>query len=159
MNALVVYFSKFGNTQLVAETITDHLGNQNGDGIKVIDNVRTINCDKLDATQFNNIDLIVMGTPTHNMNLPKVVSPIFNALPKRCLKGRAYAVFDTSYEMNWMLNKFTAAKRLSQKLRRLGGKPILPPQTFIVLGREGPLGDGELNRAVAWADKIIEKLR
>jgi len=158
MKTLVVYFSKFGNTQLVAKTIADHLVNQNGNGNKVSDEVRTIDCDKLDATQFKNVDLVVMGTPTHNMNLPKVVSPIFKALPKRCLKGVKYAVFDTSYEMNWFFNKFTAAKRLSQKLRKLGGKPVLPPQTFIVLDREGPLGDGELNRAVFWADEIVNKM-
>ena len=71
------------------------------------------------------------------------------------LKGKTVAAFDTSYKMSWWLNHFTAAKRLMQKLCKLGGKSIAPPETFHVKEREGPLYDGEIERANRWASSLI----
>jgi hypothetical protein len=34
---------------------------------------------------------------------------------------------------------------------------VAPPEGFIVKGREGPLKDGELERAAGWAKGILEK--
>ncbi len=138
MNALVVYFSKFGNTQLVAEAIAETLSSEGA--------VRVISSEALTAADINGVDLVVMGSPTHRMNLPQAVRPVFETLPKRVLTGIPVAVFDTSYKMSWWLNHFTAAKRLSQELRKLGGKRIVPPETFHVTGREGPLYEGEIER-------------
>lgn len=101
--------------------------------------------DQLSASDLNGVDLVVMGTPTHNMNLSKAVKPVFETLPKRILKGVPIAVFDTSYKMSWWLNHFTAAKRLAQIPRKLGGVRIIPPETFLVAEREGPLYEGEIN--------------
>lgn len=111
--------------------------------------------DQLSASDLNGVDLVVMGTPTHNMNLSKAVKPVFETLPKRILKGVPIAVFDTSYKMSWWLNHFTAAKRLAQKPRKLGGVRIIPPETFLVAEREGPLYEGEIERAKAWANTIL----
>jgi flavodoxin len=151
MHALVVYFSKFGNTQKVAEAIAETLKSNGA--------VRVISSEALSAADFDDVNLVVMGTPTHNMNLPKAVRPVFERLPKRSLKNIPVAAFDTSYKMSWWLSHFTAAKRLSHKLRELGGKRIVPPETFHVTGREGPLYDGEIERAKAWAASIFERSR
>jgi flavodoxin len=150
MQTLVVYFSKFGNTQKVAEAISERLG---GNGY-----VRTMSSDELIADALQEVDLVVMGSPTHNMNLPKAVQPVFDNLPKRILRGTPVAVFDTSYKMSAFLSRFTAAKKLAKKLRKLGGKPLLPPETFHVMEREGPLFEGEMERAQSWADSITEKM-
>jgi len=40
-------------------------------------------------------------------------------------------------------------------MRKLGGKRVARPETFFVAGREGPLFDGELERAQAWAAALI----
>lgn len=147
MNALVVYFSKFGNTQKVAETIAQVLEG------------RAIPIDQLTAEALTGADLVVMGTPTHRMNLPEDVRPAFERLPKRVLKDKPVAAFDTSYKMKAWLQAFTAAKKLNQKLRKLGGKRLLPPETFLVMERQGPLYDGEIERAKAWAKTILEGVR
>jgi flavodoxin len=151
MNALVVYFSKFGNTQMVAEAIAEKLAS-NG-------SVRTISSDDLTANELKDADLIVMGSPTHNMNLPKSVKPIFERLPRRVLSGTPIAAFDTSYKMSWWLNQFTASKRLAKKLRKLGGKLAVPPEIFHVMEREGPLYEGEIERAQTWAASILERVK
>jgi flavodoxin len=154
MNAVVVYFSKFGNTQMVAEAVAQEIAAE----LKPESTVQVISLDTLSAEDFKDKDLVVMGSPTHNMNLPKNVRPVFERLPKRVLKGIPVAAFDTSYKMSWWLNHFTAAKRLSQKLRKLGGSRIVPPETFHVTGREGPLFDGEIERSRAWAASILEAM-
>jgi len=150
MNTLVVYFSKFGNTQKLAEVIAERLSS-NGD-------VRTISSDNLTVEDLKNADLMVMGSPTHNMNLPKSVKPVFEKLPKRILSGTQVAAFDTSYKMSGLLNQFTASKRLIKKLRKLGGRPVLSPEIFHVMEREGPLYEGEIERAQAWAGSILARL-
>lgn len=150
MNVLVVYYSKFGNTQRVADAIADEL--------KSAGSVRTLSADRLTAAQMQEVDLVVMGTPTHRMNLPEIVRPVFEELPRGILRGVPAAVFDTSYKMSAFLARFTAAKKLSSKLRRLGGKPIVPPETFHVMESEGPLYDGEIERARLWAGSILERL-
>jgi len=150
MNTLVVYFSKFGNTQKLAEVIAERLSS-NGD-------VRTISSDNLTVEDLKNADLMVMGSPTHNMNLPKSVKPVFEKLPKRILSGTQVSAFDTSYKMSGLLNQFTASKRLIKKLRKLGGRPVLSPEIFHVMEREGPLYEGEIERAQAWAGSILARL-
>lgn len=146
MNVLVVYFSKFGNTRKVAETI--------GESLSAAGSVRVISSDQLTASDLADADLVVMGSPTHRMNLPEAVRPVFDGLPRRVLRGTPVAAFDTSYKMSWWLAHFTAARRLAKKLRKLGGKQVVAPETFHVMEREGPLYDGELERAQRWAESI-----
>lgn len=151
MNALVVYHSQFGNTQQVAEAIVEVF---QGTG-----SARTISADQLAPADLQDVDLVVMGTPTHKMNLPQAVRPVFEALPRRSLRGVSIAAFDTSYKMSAFLARFTAAKRLDRKLRKLGGKRLVPPETFHVEEHhEGPLYDGEIERAKTWAESILVRL-
>jgi flavodoxin len=139
MNALVVCFSKFGNTRMVGEAI--------GEVLSAKGSVRVISTEQLVKTDFEGVDLVVMGSPTHRMNLPQAVRPVLEALPRRVLRGAATAAFDTSYKMSPWLAPFTAAPRLARKLRKLGGRRVVPAETFYVTGREGPLYEGELERA------------
>jgi flavodoxin len=136
---------------MLAETIAEKLAS-NGD-------VRTISSDELTVDALQEVDLVVMGSPTHNMNLPKAVQPVLEVLPKRILPKTPVAAFDTSYKMSAILSRFTAAKKLSKKLRKLGGKQIVPPETFHVKEREGPLYEGEMERAQSWAAGILEKIQ
>lgn len=150
MNALVVYYSRFGNTQAVAEAVAGQL--------EPAGSVRTLSADRLVAADLQGVDLVVMGTPTHKMNLPEAVRPLLGNLPRHTLRGAHVAAFDTSYQMSAILARFTAAKKLNRQLCRLGGKRIIPPETFHVEGREGPLYEGEIERAERWAGSILERL-
>ena len=150
MNALIVCYSKFGNTTKIAEAIAETLGS---DG-----SAHVISMDQLSVSDLTGIDLVVAGTPTHRMNLPEAVRPVFETLPRRILRGTPVAAFDTSYKMSAWLARFTAARRLLSRLRKLGGKRILPPETFHVVEREGPLYDGEIERAREWASLILERI-
>jgi flavodoxin len=151
MNVLVVYHSEFGNTQRVAEAIAEVF---QGAGT-----VRTLPADQLTPADLQDLDLVVMGSPTHKMNLPEAIRPLFERLPRRILRGVPAAAFDTSYEMSALLARFTAAKRLDRQLRKLGGKRLVAPETFLVhRHHEGPLYDGEIERAQRWAGSILARL-
>jgi flavodoxin len=151
MNALVVYHSEYGNTRQVAEAVA---GVFQGAGA-----ARTLSAERLAPEALEKVDLVVMGTPTHKMNLPEAVRPVFEWLPRRSLRGVAIAAFDTSYEMSAFLARFTAAKRIDRKLRKLGGERLVPPETFLVdHNHEGPLLNGEIERAQDWAGSILSQL-
>jgi flavodoxin len=150
MRSLVVYFSKFGNTQTVAQVIAETLD--------AAGPVRVMSTQQLTLSDLEDVDLVVMGSPTHRMNLPEAVRPVFESLPRRVLKGASVAAFDTSYKMSRWLSPFTAARKLASGLRKLGGKRIVPPETFHVEGREGPLYEGEIERARMWARSILKRL-
>lgn len=149
MEALVVYYSKFGHTKLLAERIADTL--------QLDEHSHVIDIEGIDPAVFSGANLVIMGSPTHKMNLPDAVDAVLDGLPKKCLRGAHVAAFDTSYRMNSLLARFTAAKKLDRKMRKLGGKRIVPPETFFVAGREGPLEEGELERAAAWARQLAAR--
>ena len=154
MNALVIYFSKSGNTKAIAETIAATLGSSG--------NARTLSLEKVATADLKDIDVVVFGSPTYRMNLPAEIKSFFESAPKRSLRNVSAAAFDTSYKMSSFLSHFTAAKKLTGKLRRLGGKIIVPPQTFYVTKMEGPrynLYDSEIERAKAWAETILGKIK
>jgi flavodoxin len=150
MKALVIYHSEFGNTRQVAEATAEVLSE--------VGSVRTVSAEQLTTADLQGVDLVVMGTPTHKMNLPEAVRPVFDQLPRRSLRGVPVAAFDTSYEMSAILARFTASKRIDRNLRKLGGKRLVPPETFHVHHHhEGPLFDGEIERAKTWAAIILDK--
>jgi flavodoxin len=147
MTGLVVYYSKFGNTQKVAEAIAEALESEVA--------VRVVHAERLTASELKDAELVVMGSPTHRMNLPEAIRPVLEALPKRILRGASVAAFDTSYKMSGLLGRFTAAPKLARRLRKLGGRQVVRPETFYVVEREGPLHEGEIERAKRWGEAVL----
>jgi hypothetical protein len=47
-----------------------------------------------------------------------------------------------------------AASTIAKTLEKKGGKLAVPAEGFFVTGEQGPLKDGELERAAAWARKV-----
>ena len=149
MNTLVVYASLFGNTQKIADAIAET--------VEEAGPTRLIDIKELTAADLSDIDLLVMGCPVHNANVPRDVRDAIRALPKRSLSGVKMATFDTRYvESNPAFN--AAAPKLAARLRRLGGTLIATPEAFYIeKSHEGPLIKGEIERAEAWATSLVEK--
>jgi len=72
------------------------------------------------------------------------------------LKNIRVASFDTRLSAKWVGIFGYAAGKIAEKLKAKGGNPVMPPAAFFVTGKEGPLKDGETERAAAWARKINE---
>jgi hypothetical protein len=47
---------------------------------------------------------------------------------------------------------------MAAKLREKGVSLLAEPESFIVKGTEGPLRDGELERASTWARQIVDEV-
>lgn len=155
MTSLIVYFSKFGNTRRLAEAMAEPLGRSGA--------VRVVPIDQLGPTDFDDIDLVVMGTPTHAFSLPQVVAAILKTLPSGILAGKSVAAFDTTVKP-WPFRRLRASPKLLRHLTRLGGKPVAQPQTVFVqtsnpqkTGQIDLLLEGELDHARKWAVDLLEQ--
>jgi len=51
-----------------------------------------------------------------------------------------------------------AAAPIAKRLKSKGGELVLAPEGFVVKDTEGPLKEGELDRAAAWARQLIASL-
>ncbi len=147
MKSLVLYYSHYGNTRKVAETIAARLGGQARD------------LEPFNVAELKDYGLILIGCPTHKVDLPEAVCKVCDRLPKNALNGKWVAAFDTSYKSSPLVANTAAGDKLRQKMRILGGWTLLSSESFYVVGREGPLCEGELDRAAAWADEIKNHLQ
>ncbi|QBS45342.1 flavodoxin domain-containing protein [Nocardia sp. CS682] len=163
MRARVVYESMFGNTAAIAEAIAEVLGKHG--------TVEVLNVDAAASVAAPTVDLLVVGGPTHAFGLSRertrrdaaehTESPIAldigirewldAALPVPA--GRRAAAFGTKVaKPPWLPG--SAARGAAKRLRRLGYELADDPVDFLVEGMTGPLTEGELDRARAWAELL-----
>lgn len=152
MNALVIFDSVFGNTEKIARSIAAVLGTQ------------VIPISQVDADQLRGLDLLVIGSPTRGFRPTEGIRKLLDGLPKNYLAGVRVAAFDTrivletigSKALRFLVDKGGyAARSIAKTLEKKGGQLGAPPEGFFVTGEQGPLKDGELDRAAAWAGKLI----
>ncbi|MGB3459659.1 MAG: flavodoxin family protein [Halobacteriota archaeon] len=157
MKALVIYDSVFGNTEQIAQAIGNALGSQEDVEILRVSNVK--------PEQLTGLKLLIIGSPTRQFRPTAAINNLLKRIPKNGLKGVKVAAFDTRFTMSAIeesrvLPLFVrlfgyAAKPISDRLKKKGGELIIPLEGFFVEGIEGPLKEGELERAADWAKKII----
>jgi flavodoxin len=157
MKALVIYDSLYGNTQKIALAIADTLGTPQ--------DVTALRVGDVKPDHFAGLDLLIVGSPTQKFRPTATISSLLKGIPNHSLKGIKVAAFDTrltwnEIEKTAVLAFFVkiygyAAKPIADRLAKKGGEPVIAPQGFYVDGMEGPLLDGEMDRAVNWARQII----
>lgn len=151
MKVLVTYDSYFINTQKVAQVVADALQQAGAQ----------VTLERLYQVDFNaisEIELLVVGAPTHNQGMPRPVKSVLKKLPKDILIGKQVFAFDTRYKMP-ARKSGSAAKQILKLLERLGGYPAAPPESFFVQERRGPLYPGEIERAQAWAAELLKEIQ
>lgn len=155
MKALVVYDSFFGNTEKIAQAVGKGLGSEK--------EVEIVKVGPADHHMLAGIDLLVVGSPTRGFSPSPGIKSFLKKLPAGSLQDVKVAAFDTRIPMGdnvpgflrFMVKLFGYAdKPMMELLIKKGGRETLPPEGFFVLDSEGPLKDGELTRAEAWAKKI-----
>lgn len=144
MASLVIYDSNFGNTKLVAETIAAVLGPETP--------CRPANAVR--HAELRGVDLLVLGSPINGWRPTANIGRFIDSLVPNQLAGVRVATFDTRIEA-WYHGD--AAKTMAKQLTKVGATSAGEPTWFYVTGREGPLKNGELERAKTWA-KILKQL-
>ncbi len=155
MKALIIYDSFFGNTEQVARAIGGALGNPEDICVNRVSEVR--------PEQLQGLDLLIVGSPTRAFRPSEATQKFLKGLAPDALKGVRVAAFDTRMDVNGstpaILRFFAkifgfAAQPIAKRLKKSGGELVTSPEGFIVKDTEGPLKDGELERAAAWARGI-----
>jgi flavodoxin len=101
------------------------------------------------------LDLLVVGSPTLGGRPTPAVKTFLDRIPEGALAKVRVAAFDTRMTM-WVAKLFGwAADRIAAGLAAKGGIAAAKPEGFIVKGREGPLADGERERAAVWAKGFL----
>jgi flavodoxin len=164
MKAMVIYDSQFGHTEQIARAIADGIKRATADAPEVdllkIGNVR--------PDQLAGLDVLVVGSPTQRFSSTTAMRDFLKGIPKKALAGVSVAGFDTRlteeelHSHGAMLGKLVdwfgyAAPRISEGLEKRGARVAMPPEGFYVGGTEGPLLEGELERAADWARQILAK--
>jgi flavodoxin len=155
MKALVVYDSVFGNTEKVAQAI--------GQALSEVAEVQTLKVNDVKSEDLSGISVLVVGSPTRAFSPTPAIKKWLNSIPMHSLDGVKVAAFDTRVNVKEVNSKVLtgmvkvfgyAAKPIGDKLTKKGGDLGLSPEGFFVLGTEGPLKEGELERAGDWVRKI-----
>lgn len=154
MKTLIIYDSIYGNTKQIAKSIGDAL---TGD-------VTVLRIGEVNPSELESIDFLIVGSPTQGFRPTKLVQTFIDNIPGHTLRGIDVAAFDTRIPASEvrtglrLLMKLGgyAAKRIADALRKKGGNLVVSPEGFLVKGREGPLKEGELERAANWAKAIVK---
>jgi len=148
---LVVYDSFFGNTAEVAKVIGEAFG-------EVAKKVDSITPEDLDG-----VKLLIIGSPTRTCQPTPAITAFLKGMKGR-LAGVKAAAFDTRIRventpsgfLRFMIGIFGyATPKLVKCLQKAGAEIALEAEGFAVMDSEGPLAEGEQNRAWAWAVKIL----
>ena len=154
MKALVLYDSVYGNTEKAAQAIAAALG----------DGANLMRVSDADGVDFSGYTHVILGSPTQAFSALKSVKAFLAGLPAGCLKGKQVAAFDTRMDVKEVKNGCLtimaglfgyAAEPMAKQLVSKGGTLAGKPLGVIVLASEGPLRDGELERAAAWAKALV----
>ncbi len=146
MKTLIVYDSFYGNTEKIARAI----------GGAIAGEVKVLRPGEVNPADFKSVDLLIVGSPTQGGRPTKAIQDFLSKLPESVVKGINVASFDTRFSTKLVGIFGYAAGKIANSLKTKGGTLISPPEPFFVKGKEGPLKEGELERAAGWAKRILE---
>lgn len=163
MRALVVYESMWGNTEKVARAVAH--GIEDACAVEVLD----VSADV--PQELAGFDLLVVGGPTHafSMSRPSTREDAVTKGAPAGHEGRGIrewldglpeshlpvATFDTRVGKVKHLPG-SAAKKAAKEVRRHHLGRVVDTESFYVDDLEGPLLDGELERAEAWGRSLLQ---
>lgn len=141
MEAVVVYASQYGNTRQVAEAITRGLG----------PGARAVEAGSFSVAEVGPGSLLVVGSPIVGWKPLEGLGAWLDGLSPGALDGVRTAAFDTRVKL---FIHGDAAKKIEHALEKAGAERAAEPSWYYVEGTEGPLVDGELERAEAWGREL-----
>ena len=148
MNVWIVYESRLGNTARLAAAMAQAMAQS--------DRVQLVAASQ--AGVPSGVQLLLVGIPGHRNSRPDRVLAWLRQIPAGALKGVWISVFEIRFTRpRWY--EFSMAWKISRVLLHLGAKHARSPESFLLSGREGPMAEGEVQRACAWATQLLHNLR
>ncbi len=156
MKSLVVYDSVFGNTEELARAVAGVLASGGVVAMK--------RPEEASAADLSGVELLVVGSPTRAFRPTPATMAFIKQLAPDALRRVRIAAFDTRIDVEKIDNRFLslmvktfgyAAKPIAKALRKKGGSAAAEPAGFSVADKEGPLVEGERERAEEWARTLM----
>jgi flavodoxin len=156
LRSMIIYDSFFGNTEKIAHAI--------GNSFRSKADVQVFRVNEIKPEQISGMEILIVGSPTRAFRPSKPITRLLNRIPAQGLKNVKVLAFDTristvdanSRVLNMLVKWFGyGAKSIADLLEKKGGSLILSPEGFFVNGSEGPLKEGELERAAEWARQVV----
>jgi len=149
MKALVVYDSVHGNTEKIAQAIGKAIAKEIEVVVKRANEVKT--------EQLKDIELVIIGSPTHGGWFTEAVKEFLNNTMKLLKQDIRIAVFDSRTPPVLIHKVFGyAANKMKKTLIKQRREIVVEPEGFLVEGLKEPLSEGEEERAEKWGKSIIE---
>ncbi|PKP18018.1 MAG: flavodoxin [Bacteroidetes bacterium HGW-Bacteroidetes-21] len=142
---IVIYDSTFGNTKIIAETISGEFKT----------GTKPVHVSEISVEALSDFDIIIVGSPIIGWKPTEKTQLFLDSIKAGMLTGKKAATFDTRVKL---FIHGDAAKKMAEKLKNAGAEIIIDPQPFYVKGKEGPLYDGEIDGVKSWVKKIIALL-
>ena len=159
--ALIVVESYFGNTRAIAEAVAAGL-------IEGSVDAQVVDVSQAPSALPADLDLLVLGAPTHNRGLPTATSRAkaceqagsgeashgiggwleTTAIPA----STGAAAFDTVISKGWLSG--SAAKAIAKALQRQQGRRTASVRSFMVAASKGPLAAGQESDARSWGREL-----
>lgn len=153
MKILIIYDSLFGNTQKIAEII--------GEKFSLVHESKVLKVTSISPNMLKEADVLIIGSPTHGGRPTDPIKKFIRSFSKDILVNKKMATFDTSFptkNMGFFIDNIVkffgnASYRMSNELIKKGVQ-VIDSKIFYVLGKEGPLQEGEVERAQHWVSEL-----
>ena len=147
MNSLVIYGSRYGNTEKIAYSVAAALRRHGP--------VQVVAVEEAAPAISKYTDLVIIGGPTEAHRVTPPLAQFFSQLEPGILRGKLAAAFDTRLSWpRWLAG--SAASGIHNRLRSAGAQAIVAPESFLVIGNPPELAPGELDRAAGWGEAVAE---
>lgn len=165
---LIVVESMFGNGLQIADVVAERL--RSGLGGDDRRDVSIVHVGDAPHVIPSDVRLLIVGGPTHLRGLSRSLTRLDAARQLSAVTGVevglrewltflrapehqvAAAAWDTRANAPWASG--SAAAGVLRRLHALGMRTPALPGSFAVTGMQGPLAEGELAKAAAWADEV-----
>ena len=136
-SGIVVFDTKFGNTEKIAKSIAAGLRRAGIDA-------ECLGTGEVLPEKLKGYDLIVVGAPTQTFTASKPMKEFIDRLEKVSgLAGKKFYAFDTKLPSRF---SGSAAKYIESRLERMGLRPVEPRSSAIGRGSDFKLDEGEEER-------------
>ena len=149
MKALIIFDTKSGNTQQVAELIADGINSVEGNETEVV------NVKDFKPNEDKSYDLMLIGSPNHMGSHIKSIKKFIKNLSSSSVKAKSFAAFDT-----YMSKDFEkAVKKMEKQINEdiPNSKITLPGLSIKVGGMKGPIVDEDLSKCKKYGIKLAKK--
>jgi len=149
MRVLIVFDTKHGNTQQVAELIADGINSVESNETEVK------NVKDFDLSEDKTYDLLLIGSPNHMGSHVKSIKKFISNLSSTSVKVNSFAVFDTYMKGDFEKAVKKMEKQLNEKFPN--STMALPGLSIKVGGMKGPIVEEDLSKCKEYGINLAKK--